>query len=83
MHFDDLRKRVLNQVRVKLGNRDAYVPRTATGEELRSTLNVPDNRMLIVRSSSGDAATRVPDNTRVQIEDDAVLDHIPIGHWGE
>lgn len=74
---------ILKRVRALLKGEPVNLPSQVSEQDLRNALNVPRNRMLVVRPAVGGPVRRVNPKEIIDVQPDDEFDDMPIGRWGD
>ena len=73
----------LERVRVRMKGQPAEVPARVSGRDVREVLAVPEDRILVLRPSSGGMVQQIRDDQSIQVQDGDEFDDVPVGRWGD
>ena len=76
------RQETLNRVRAAIKGRGVDVPARARGKDLREALDIPENRMLVVRPGDGGNVRKITPTEIVDVRPEDEFDDVPVGRWG-
>jgi hypothetical protein len=80
--MNDERLDSLRKVQAKLKGQTAELPTRVSGREVRRTMSVPQDRIIVLRPASGGLVRQIKDNQIVEINPGDELDDVPLGRWG-